>query len=104
MSVGLIIYATTNELTFYYLDEMVQLIVLDISIVIMLTIFFLKDEHYQEWTKLLELNMLIINAIPIAMINAMYFLKIDLSFSFLLILWPISIVSIQRMNLYSLEF
>jgi hypothetical protein len=46
--------------------------------------------------------MLIINAIPIAMINAMYFLKIEMNFSFLLILWPMAIVAVQKMNLHTL--
>lgn len=48
--------------------------------------------------------MLIINAIPIAMINAMYFLKIEMNFSFLLILWPMAIVAVQKMNLHTLQF
>ena len=50
---GLIIYVGVNEFTFYYLDDMLKLIIMDISMVILLTVFFLKDEHYQEWTKLL---------------------------------------------------
>jgi len=83
---------------------MIKLIILDISMIVLLAVFFLKDEHFQEWTKLLELNMIVINAIPIAMINAMYFLKIELNFSFLVILWPIAIVAIQKMNLHNLEF
>lgn len=45
-----------------------------------------------------------INVIPIVMINAMYFLKIDLNISFLLILWPISIIAIQKLNLHTLQF
>ncbi len=53
ISVGLIIYVGVNEFTFYYLDDMLKLIIMDISMVILLTVFFLKDEHYQEWTKLL---------------------------------------------------
>jgi hypothetical protein len=53
ISVGLIIYVAVNEFTFYYLDDMVKLIIMDISMVILLAVFFLKDEHYQEWTKLL---------------------------------------------------
>ena len=43
ISVGLIIYVAVNEFTFYYLDDMVKLIIMDISIVILLTVFFLKD-------------------------------------------------------------
>jgi len=39
----LIIYTAVNEFTFYYLDEMIKLIILDISMVILLTVFFLKD-------------------------------------------------------------
>ncbi len=98
----MILYVLVNEITFYYMEETVKLIVLDISIVLMLAVFFLKDEHSQEWTKLLELNMLLINFIPIAMINAMYFLRIQLNFSFLLILWPIAIISVQKLNLHTL--
>ena len=48
--------------------------------------------------------MLVINIIPIVMINVIYFMNVNLNFTVLLILWPISIVSIQRMNLHTLEF
>ncbi len=102
ISVGLILYTVVNELTFFYLSDMVKLIVLDFSILLMLMIFLLKDQHYQEWTKLLELNMLVVNIIPIVMINIIYFMNVNLNFTVLLILWPISIVSIQRMNLHTL--
>lgn len=43
ISVGLIVYVAVNEFTFYYLDDMVKLIIMDISIVVLLTVFFLKD-------------------------------------------------------------
>ena len=48
--------------------------------------------------------MLTINVIPIAMANVIYFLNVELDFSFLVIIWPIAIVAVQKMNLHTLEF
>jgi hypothetical protein len=48
--------------------------------------------------------MLIINVIPIGMANVIYFLNVELDFSFLVIIWPIAIVAVQKMNLHTLEF
>lgn len=46
--------------------------------------------------------MLIVNAIPIVIINLIYFLKLDLNISILLVIWPITIISVQKMNLHTL--
>jgi hypothetical protein len=38
------------------------------------------------------------------MANVIYFLNVELDFSFLVIIWPIAIVAVQKMNLHTLEF
>ena len=48
--------------------------------------------------------MLVVNAVPIALANVIFFLDIEIDFSFLLILWPIVLVAVQKINLHTLEF
>ena len=69
ISVGLVIYCIVNEIAAYLFQDIIRVMILDASIGIMVILFFIKDEHYQEWAKLLELNMLIINLIPIVLLN-----------------------------------
>jgi hypothetical protein len=38
------------------------------------------------------------------MANVIYFLNVEFDFSFLVIIWPIAIVAVQKMNLHTLEF
>jgi hypothetical protein len=49
---------------------------MNVSIVLLAVVWGLKDEHYLEWTRLLELNLITINALAIGMLNLMFFLKI----------------------------
>jgi ABC-type multidrug transport system fused ATPase/permease subunit len=102
--VAIISYLILNEALAYFLIDITQLVILDLSSALLLVLFWLKDEQVTEKMKLIELSFLGTNLLALLMVNIIYFTNQDLSLLLFFFLATFLIAGLMQVKTYSLKF
>lgn len=93
-----------NEATSAFLEDVAQLVVLDISSLLLLVLFLVKDEQINERMKLIELSFLGVNKLALVMVNIVFFTTQNLSLLLFFFLACFLVAGIMQLRTYSLKF
>ena len=104
LPVGIVVFLLLNEALSYFMADVTQLIILDISSVLLLVILWVKDEQVMERMKLIELSFLGTNLLALLMVNIVYFTNQDLSLLLFFFLSTFLIAGTMQVKTYSLKF
>ena len=77
---------------------------LNLSIILVLVVFLLKDEHQSENIKKIEATMIAINFIAVLMTNLKVFFQIELELSLFVILVPFLVLGVMQLHLFGIKF
>lgn len=104
MPVAIIAYLILNEALAYFLIDITQLVVLDLTSALLLVLFWLKDEQVTEKMKLIELSFLGTNLLALLMVNIIFFTNQDLSLLLFFFLSTFLVAGLMQVKTYSLKF
>jgi hypothetical protein len=102
--VSIIVHLLLNEALSYFLIDVTQLIILDISSLLLLVLFWIKDEQVTERMKLIELSFLGTNLLSLLMVNIIYFTNQELSLLLFFFLAAFLVTGLMQVKTYSLKF